>query len=165
MCPFRYGRAKERETQNAQSGVVNVIKVQRPKYIRVGISRKDMCPRILKDLFLVSPLLVISSLMYLEERGWSWLFIKEDLSFEQVSKNNFQAFESTSIQISTESAKDVIFHILYRPPNLSKLQFLDEFGMYLEGAALSGCGNILLGDLNFHLDQRNTWTLKFYDIM
>ena len=58
-----------------------------------------------------------------------------------------------------------IFHVLYRPPNLSKSQFLDEFGMFLEGAALSGCENILLGDLNFHLDQHDTWTLKFYDLL
>ena len=37
--------------------------------------------------------------------------------------------------------------------------------MFLEGAALSGCENILLGDLNFHLDQHDTWTLKFYDLL
>ena len=92
-------------------------------------------------------------------------FIKDDLCFEQVSKNNCQVFESTSIQISTEGAKDVIFHVLYRPPNLSKLQFLEEFGMFLEGAALSGCKHILLGDFNFHLDQHDTWTLKFYDLL
>ena len=87
------------------------------------------------------------------------------MSFEQVSKNNCQAFESISIQISTEGAKDVIFHVLYRPPNLSKSKFVDELGMFLEGAALSGCENILLGDLNFHLDQHDTWSLKFYDIL
>ena len=63
--------------------------------------------------------------------GGVGFFIKEDLSFEQVSKNNYQALESTSIQISTEGAKDVIFHVVYRPPNLSKSQFLDEFGMFL----------------------------------
>ena len=45
-------------------------------------------------------------------------FSKEDLSFEQVSKNSYQAFESISIKISTEGAKDVIFHVVYRPPNL-----------------------------------------------
>ena len=83
----------------------------------------------------------------------------------KISKNNCHAFESTLIQISTEGAKDVIFHVLYRPPNLSKSQFLDKFGMFLEGAALSGCENILLGDLNFHLVQHDTWTLKFYDLL
>ena len=77
-------------------------------------------------------------------------FIKGDLSFEQVLKNNYQVFESTSIQISTEGAKDVIFQVVYRPPKFSKSQFLDQFGMFLEGAALSGCENILL---NFHLDE------------
>ena len=97
--------------------------------------------------------------------GGVGFFIKEDLSFEQVSKNSYQAFESISIQISTEGAKDVIFHVVYRPPNLSKSQFLHEFGMFLKGAALSGYENILLGDLNFHLDKHDTWTLKFYDIL
>ena len=37
--------------------------------------------------------------------------------------------------------------------------------MFLEGAALSGYENILLDDLNFHLDKHDTWTLKFYDIL
>ena len=37
--------------------------------------------------------------------------------------------------------------------------------MFLEGAALSGYENILLCDLNFHLDKHDTWTLKFYDIL
>ena len=76
-------------------------------------------------------------------------------------------FQKTIIRllISTEGAKDVIFHVVYRPTNLSKAQFLDEFGMFLEGAALSGCENILLGKLTFHLDQHDTWTLKFYDIL
>ena len=101
----------------------------------------------------------------IKKGGGVGFFIKEDLSYEQVSKNNSQAFESISIQISSEGAKDVIFHVVYRPPNLSKSQFRDEFGMFLEGAALSGYKNILLGDLNFHLDKHDTWTLKFYDIL
>ena len=101
----------------------------------------------------------------IKKGGGVGFFIKEDLSYEQVSKNKYQAFESISIQISSEGAKDVIFHVVYRPPNLSKSQFLDEFGMFLEGAALSGYENILLGDLNFHLDKHDTWTLKFYDIL
>ena len=96
--------------------------------------------------------------MYLEmSRKRAELAFSSRTSFEQVSKNNYQDFESTSIQISTKGAKDVIFHVVYRPPNLSKSQFLDEFGMFLQGAALSGCENILLGDLNFHLDQHDTW--------
>ena len=37
--------------------------------------------------------------------------------------------------------------------------------MFLEGATLSGCDNILLGGLNFHLGQHDTWSLKFYDIL
>ena len=101
----------------------------------------------------------------IKKGGGVGFFVKEDLSYEQVSKNNYQAFESISIQISSEGAKDVIFRVVCGPPDLSKSQFLDEFGMFLEGAALSGYENILLGDLNFHLDKHDTWTLKFYDIL
>ena len=36
--------AQEREIQNAQPGVVNVIKVRRQKDICMGKSRKDLCP-------------------------------------------------------------------------------------------------------------------------
>ena len=71
-------------------------------------------------------------------------FIKDDLSFDLVSKNSFQTFESTSVQIRTEGVKDVIFHVLYRPHYRSKLQFKDKFGMFLESAGLSSCENILL---------------------
>ena len=95
-------------------------------------------------------------LLNVKKGGGVGFFIKEDLCFEQVSKNNCQDFESTSIQISTEGAKDVIFHVLYRPSNLSKSQFLYEFGMFLKGANLSGCENILPDDLNFHQDQHDT---------
>ena len=37
-------REQEREIQNAQPGVVDVIKVQRQKDICMGKSQKDMCP-------------------------------------------------------------------------------------------------------------------------
>ena len=42
MCPFRYWRS--REDNSECTGVVNVVKVQRQKDICVGKSRKDMCP-------------------------------------------------------------------------------------------------------------------------
>ena len=62
----------------------------------------------------------------IKKGGGVGFFIKEDLIYEQVSKNNYQTFESISIQISSEGAKDVIFHVVYRPPNLSKSQFLSN---------------------------------------
>ena len=78
-------------------------------------------------------------------------FIKDDLSFAPFSKHCFQAFKSTSVQTGSECAKYVMFHVLYRATNLSKAQFLDKYSMILEGVTLSGCENILLGDINFIL--------------
>ena len=42
MCSFSYWRAREGNSEC--TGVVNVIKIQRQKDIRMGKSRKDMCP-------------------------------------------------------------------------------------------------------------------------
>ena len=58
--------------------------------------------------------------------------------------------------------------MLYRPPNLSKSQFLwhvPRIWHVPRRCCLSGCENILLGDLNFHLDQHDTRTLKCYDLL
>ena len=42
MCPFRYCRAREGNSECR--GVVNVIKVRRQKDICMGKSQKDVCP-------------------------------------------------------------------------------------------------------------------------
>ena len=56
----------------------------------------------------------------IKKGGGVGFFIKEDLSYEQISKYNCQAFESTLIQISTEDAKGVIFHVLFHDPQISQ---------------------------------------------
>ena len=52
---------------------------------------------------------------------------------------------------------------MYRPPNVSKAKFIEDFSSFVEGAALSCCENIILGDLNFHLDKQDGWSQKFND--
>ena len=44
------------------------------------------------------------------------------------------------------NAQDIIFHTVYRPPNVSKGNFIEDFSSSVEGAALSCCENIILGD-------------------
>ena len=58
---------------------------------------------------------------------------------------------------------NIIFHTVYRPPNVSKATFIEDFSSFVEGAALSCCENIILGDLNFHLDKQDGWSQKFND--
>ena len=61
------------------------------------------------------------------------------------------------------NAQDIIFHAVYRPPNVSKANFIKDFSSFDEGAALSCCENIILGDLNLHLDKQDSWSQKFND--
>ena len=61
----------------------------------------------------------------------------------------FLSFESISVPLSTSSAQEVTFHVLYIPQSVPKTQFLDDFTLFLDGAALSGSEHILLGDFKF----------------
>ena len=60
-------------------------------------------------------------------------------------------------------SQDIIFHTVYRPPNVSKANFIGNFSSSVEGAALSCCENTILGDLNLHLDKQGSWLQKFND--
>ena len=39
---------------------------------------------------------------------------------------------SECTNISTSSAQEIIFHVLYRPPNVQKAQFLEDLGYFLK---------------------------------
>ena len=47
---------------------------------------------------------------------------------------------------------------MYRPPNVSKDNFIEDFSSLSEGAVLSHCKNKILGDLNLHLDEHDSWS-------
>ena len=61
------------------------------------------------------------------------------------------------------NAQDIVFHTVYRPHNVSKANFIEDFSSFVEGAALSCCENIILGDLNLHLDKQDGWSQKLND--
>ena len=44
-------------------------------------------------------------------------------------------FESISVQLSMGNIQDIIFHTLYRPPNVFKADFIGEFITFVECAA------------------------------
>ena len=71
--------------------------------------------------------------------------------------------ESISVHQSMRNAQDIVFHTVYRPPNVSKANFIEDFSSFVEGAALSCCENVILGDLNLHLDKQEGWSQKFND--
>ena len=90
-------------------------------------------------------------------------FIRDDIDFKVLPQPCVNTFESISIQLSMGNTQDIIFHTLYRPPNVSKADFIGEFSTFVECAALTCCKNIILGDLNLHLDKQDVWSQKFSD--
>ena len=95
--------------------------------------------------------------------GGAGFFICEDIDFKVLPQPCFNTFESISVHLSTGNALDIVFHTVCRPPNVSKANFIQDFSSFVEGAALSCCENIILGDLNLHLDKQDGWSRKFND--
>ena len=57
----------------------------------------------------------------------------------------------------------ILICILCIGPHVPKANFTEDFSSFVEGAALSCCENIILGDLNLHLDKQDGWSQKFSD--
>ena len=90
-----------------------------------------------------------------EGRGGSvGFFICDNIGFKVLPKPCFSTFESISVHLSMGNAQDIVFHTVYRPPNVSKANLIEDFSSFVEGTALSCCENIILGDLNLHLDKQ-----------
>ena len=95
--------------------------------------------------------------------GGVGFFIRDDIDFKVLPQPCFNTFKSISVHLSTANAQDIVFHTVYRPPNVSKANFIEDFSSFVEGAALSCCENVILGDLNLHLDKQDGWSQKFND--
>ena len=65
---------------------------------------------------------------------------------------------------SVQFSQEFVLYVLYRSPNVPIAQFLDDFGLFLEGAALSGSEHMLLCDLNINLDNQDSWSKQFNDV-
>ena len=73
-------------------------------------------------------------------------FIHDDIDFKVLPQTCVKTFESISVQLPMGNTQDIIFHTMYRPPNISKADFIEEFRTILECAALTCCKNIILSD-------------------
>ena len=92
-------------------------------------------------------------------------FIHDDIDFKVLPQPCINTFGSISVQLSMGNTQGIIFHTLYRPLNVSKADFIGEFSTFVECAALTCCENIVLGDLNLHLDKQDVWSQKFFDFL
>ena len=90
-------------------------------------------------------------------------FILDYTDFKVLPQSCLKTFERIYVHLSMGNSQDIIFHTVYRPPNVSKPNFIEGFSSFEKGAALSCCENITLGDLNLHLDKQDSWSQKFND--
>ena len=86
-------------------------------------------------------------------------FIRDDIDFKVLPQPCFNTFECISVHLSMGNAQDIIFYMVYSPPNVSKANFIEDFSSFVDGAALSCCANIILGDLNLPLDKQDGWSM------
>ena len=93
--------------------------------------------------------------------GGVGFFIRDDIDFKVLPQPCVNTFESIFVQLSMGNTQDIIFHTLYRPRNVSKGDFIVEFSTFVERADLTCCENIILADLNLHLDKQDVWSQKF----
>ena len=89
-------------------------------------------------------------------------FIHDNFYFKLLSQPHFKTFESISMHPSVAMPR-TFFHTMYRPPNVSKANFIENSSSFVEGAALLCCENTILGDLNLSLDKQDSFSQKFND--
>ena len=74
-------------------------------------------------------------------------------------------FEHITVKLSEHQSSQLIVHVIYRPPSTSKCKFIEEFNSFMEATALSPHENIILGDVNIHIDSQNCWTDNFNTVL
>ena len=72
--------------------------------------------------------------------------------------SHFKSFEVTGMQIKMQSGMAIIL-VVYRPPastaNQASLEhFMDEFGLLLENYSTEPGSLVIVGDFNFHVDNK-----------
>ena len=97
------------------------------------------------------------------------ILYKKNLSVLSKTSCEFSSFEHCEVTVNTGS-KQLNVNVVYRPPpsqknKLTNKMFFDEFSPFMHDRISSTGHFLLLGDLNFHLEDRNdTEALKMNDL-
>ena len=97
------------------------------------------------------------------------ILYKKNLSVLSKTSCEFSSFEHCEVTVKTGS-KQLNVNVVYRPPpsqknRLTNKMFFDEFSPFMHDRIPSTGQFLLLGDLNFHLEDRNdTEALKLNDL-
>ena len=93
------------------------------------------------------------------------VFVRNDIDSMLCQTDQQDTFEHITVKLSEHQSCPLLVHVIYQPPSTSKSKFIEEFNCFMEAAALSPHENIILGDVNIHLDSQNCWTGNFNTIL
>ena len=95
-----------------------------------------------------------------ERRGGGvGFFIRDDIDFKVLPQPCFNTFESISVHLSTGNAQDIVFHTVYRPPNVSKANFIEDFSsLWREAVAGIVFSNDLISNC---MNYATYWFIRF----
>ena len=99
------------------------------------------------------------------KKGGVAVFVRNDVDSVLCQTDQRDTFEHITVKVSEHQSGQLLVHVIYRPPRTSKSKFIEEFNSFMEAAALSPLENIILGDVNIHLDSQNCWTDNFNTVL
>ena len=88
----------------------------------------------------------------------------------KIVKNEYRSFESGTLRVDI-ATRSIDITVVYRPPpsiknGLSANQFFDEFSSFLHEYMLGSADKVVVGDVNFHLENHsNLNTARFNDLL
>ena len=91
--------------------------------------------------------------------------VRNDIDSVRYQTDRQETFEHITIKLSDRQSRQLLVHVIYRPPSTGKSRFIEEFNSFMEAAALSPHENIILGDVNIQLDSQNGWTDNFNTVL
>ena len=95
-----------------------------------------------------------------EGRGGAGFFIPDDIGFKVLPQPCVNTFKSISVRLSVGNTQDIIFHTLYRPLNVSKADFIEEFSTTISYWNNQDAGTIPLSLLKIMVTPRLCGTLS-----
>ena len=82
-----------------------------------------------------------------------------------INQSKFKSFENINIKINHLN-KNIQIIIIYKPPNTSKREFLDEFGGFLDTVLIDSRNILICGDFNLHVDNKaDNYVKEFLEIL
>ena len=93
------------------------------------------------------------------------VFVRNDIDSVLCQTDQRDTFEHITVKLSERQSSQLLAHVIYQPPSTSKSKFIEEFYCFMEATALSPHENIILGDVNIHLDSQNCWTDNFNTVL